>query len=93
MTYKTFGSKVSPDDITNIMVDGSRNDSINSWKTIPNMITICRILGSPVIMMAIANDMKKTALFGCIIAGFSDWLDGYIAKNYDMKVNSLLLIS
>jgi cardiolipin synthase len=59
---------------------------MNSWKTIPNIITVCRILGSPFIMIAIANDMKKTALFGCIIAGFSDWLDGYIAKKYDMKV-------
>lgn len=25
------------------------------------------------------------ALSGCIVAAISDWLDGYIAKNYDMK--------
>lgn len=29
--------------------------------------------------------MKTAALCGCLAAGFSDWLDGYIAKNYNMS--------
>jgi cardiolipin synthase len=29
--------------------------------------------------------MKGIALGGCIISGFSDWLDGYIARTYDQK--------
>jgi cardiolipin synthase len=29
--------------------------------------------------------MKDLALFGCIFGAFTDWLDGYIAKNYNQK--------
>ena len=42
-----------------------------------------RIVASPLLVYAIANDMKEAALGGCLLAGFSDWLDGYIAKNYN----------
>jgi len=51
--------------------------------TIPNMITISRIAASPGLALAIVYDMKEVALVGCVVAGFSDWLDGYIAKNYN----------
>jgi len=51
--------------------------------TVPNMITISRIVASPCLAFAIVNDMKEVALIGCCVAGFSDWLDGYIAKNYN----------
>ena len=54
--------------------------------TLPNVITISRICGSPVLLYAIANDMKAVALVGCIAGGFSDWLDGYIAKNHNQMV-------
>jgi cardiolipin synthase len=54
-------------------------------RTIPNMISISRILCSPGLAVAIYYDMKGVALAGCVLAGFTDWLDGYLAKNYDMK--------
>ena len=47
------------------------------------MITIARIAASPGLALAIVYDMKEVALVGCVVAGFSDWLDGYIAKNYN----------
>jgi len=47
------------------------------------MITISRILASPGLAMAIVYDMKEIALGGCLLAAFSDWLDGFIAKNYN----------
>lgn len=53
--------------------------------TIPNAITTARILSSPVIGMAILYDMKMFALGGCLLSAFSDWLDGYIAKNYNQQ--------
>lgn len=53
--------------------------------TIPNIITTARILSSPIIGMAILYDMKMFALGGCVLSAFSDWLDGYIAKNYDQE--------
>ena len=39
--------------------------------------------GSPVLGLAIAYDYKTVAIAGCALAAFSDWLDGYIAKNYN----------
>ena len=48
--------------------------------TIPNAITISRIISSPALGIAIAYDMKVVALSGCLIFAFSDWLDGYLAK-------------
>jgi hypothetical protein len=36
--------------------------------------------------------MKDLALAGCILGAFSDWLDGYIAKNYNLKVPIYLLL-
>lgn len=60
----------------------SKRFSKELW-TVPNMITISRIVASPGLALAIAYDMKEVALVGCLVAGFSDWLDGYIAKNYN----------
>ena len=51
--------------------------------TIPNIITMSRIIASPGLAYAIVYDMKEVAMVGCLLAGFSDWLDGYIAKNYN----------
>lgn len=48
--------------------------------TIPNMITMSRIVCSPFLGYAVAIDLKGVALSGCIIFAFSDWLDGYLAK-------------
>lgn len=53
--------------------------------TIPNIITMSRIISSPLLSIAIAYDMKITALSGCIIFAFTDWLDGYLAKKLNQK--------
>lgn len=53
--------------------------------TLPNAITLSRILASPLLGLAIVYDMQTVALGGCALAAFSDWLDGYIAKNYNQK--------
>eukprot|EP00597_Dinobryon_sp_UTEXLB2267_P008996 CAMPEP_0170084762 /NCGR_PEP_ID=MMETSP0019_2-20121128/19854_1 /TAXON_ID=98059 /ORGANISM="Dinobryon sp., Strain UTEXLB2267" /LENGTH=185 /DNA_ID=CAMNT_0010300965 /DNA_START=165 /DNA_END=722 /DNA_ORIENTATION=+ len=39
-----------------------------------------RIVSSPLLGIAVANDMKVLALSGCVIFSFTDWLDGYLAK-------------
>ena len=53
--------------------------------TIPNMITVSRIIASPFLAFAIYEDKREIVLAGTLIAAFSDWLDGYIAKTYDQK--------
>ena len=55
--------------------------------TLPNIITISRICASPLLVYAIAHDMKTLALAGCVAGGASDWLDGYISKNYNQMVH------
>lgn len=52
-------------------------------QTIPNYITFARIFASPGLTYAVMNDMKMWALGGCIVFAVTDWLDGYIAKNYN----------
>lgn len=55
-----------------------------------NKITILRIILVPVFMalMLVNNDAcRMWALAIFIIASFSDWLDGYIARNYNQVSN------
>jgi cardiolipin synthase (CMP-forming) len=66
--------------------DTTEQEPLREIWTIPNIITISRIASSPLIAIAIASDMKEAALIGCTVGAFSDWLDGYIAKNYNQKV-------
>lgn len=58
------------------------NKEIN---TIPNLISFSRILASPLLAVTIAMDMKEAALTGCLVFGFTDWLDGYLAKKLNQK--------
>lgn len=62
-------------------------EKLNSSRiyTIPNIITMSRIAASPIISIMIVCDMKEEAFYLCILAAFSDWLDGYIAKNFDQS--------
>jgi len=52
-------------------------------KSIPNIITISRLASTPVLCYWIINDEPNLAIVGCLLAGISDVLDGYIAKNYN----------
>jgi cardiolipin synthase len=56
-----------------------------SWFNIPNSITLTRMVASPALAYFILYDMKGLALGGCMLAAFTDWLDGYIAKNHNQS--------
>lgn len=62
------------------------NDLVGSitkqMKSIPNVITTTRIASTPFISYLILNEQYQYAVGGCIAFGLTDWLDGYIAKNY-----------
>lgn len=64
----------------------TRDDHVRSilsqLRSVPNIITVSRIVSAPVLSYFIATDRFDLAISGCIIFGFSDWLDGYIARNY-----------
>jgi cardiolipin synthase len=57
------------------------------FTALPNAITIGRILLIPVIcwMLATGNaELRAVALLLYIIAAVSDWLDGYLARRFDL---------
>lgn len=52
--------------------------------TIPNLITIMRLLLTPAIVVMINSDSWIAAFLLFLVAGISDGVDGYIARRYDM---------
>ena len=53
--------------------------------TIPNLITILRLLLVPIVVVAI-NQGQWAAAFGVFaLAGISDGVDGFIARRFDMR--------
>ncbi|MGB3864065.1 MAG: CDP-alcohol phosphatidyltransferase family protein [Xanthobacteraceae bacterium] len=52
--------------------------------SIPNIITLARILLVPVIVWAIAAGQMKIAFGIFVIAGVSDAVDGFLAKRFNM---------
>src|ERR1700744_2761173 len=66
----------------------SRNQA-DSWETtelsIPNIITLGRIILVPVIIWAIASNQMEIAFATFIVAGVSDAIDGFLAKHFNMS--------
>lgn len=52
---------------------------MNIW-TIPNLLTVLRLLSVPVFAYLVLNDEIAWAFLVLFIASFSDWLDGYLAR-------------
>ncbi len=55
-----------------------------SLLSIPNLITLGRILLVPIVVWAILNDAMFTAFVLFLVAGVSDGVDGFLAKRFDM---------
>ncbi|TPX69561.1 hypothetical protein SpCBS45565_g02276 [Spizellomyces sp. 'palustris'] len=53
--------------------------------TIPNALTVGRLVLSPVIGYLIVSEQFTWALGTLIVAGLSDLVDGFIARRYNMK--------
>ena len=67
--------------------ENDRNNEIQRtvWdqiKSLPNIITLSRLASTPILCYWIINDEPNLAIAGCFLAGVSDVLDGYIAKNH-----------
>ncbi len=58
---------------------GSR-PTINVW-TIPNALSFLRLLGVPFFFwLIVAKEQDGLALIVLVVSGFTDWLDGYLAR-------------
>src|SRR4051794_18322824 len=54
-------------------------------RTIPNLITGCRIALTPLIVLAIVAGDCRRALILAAVAGASDGLDGFLARQFNWK--------
>jgi len=55
----------------------------DSYRNLPNLLTILRVLAIPVVMVLLAFPGKLTSIFGALcfaLAGATDVLDGFIAR-------------
>jgi cardiolipin synthase len=52
------------------------------YSSIPNFITLGRVLSVPVLFWLLLNDQQKLAFFVFLAAGISDAIDGYLAKRF-----------
>ena len=53
--------------------------------TTPNIITMSRIIASPLLVAAMVCDYKEVVVGGIVVFAFTDWLDGYIARKYNQQ--------
>ena len=63
-------------------VAGKRRVSVPN--SIPNIITLGRILLVPIIIWAIASEQMALAFAVFVVAGVSDAVDGFLAKRFNM---------
>jgi len=54
-----------------------------SWKALPNIITIARLIAVPVMVWLFLIDKMTITFWLFICAGISDAIDGYLAKRLD----------
>ena len=52
--------------------------------SIPNIITLGRIMLVPIIVWAIVSSQMEVAFAVFLIAGISDAVDGFLAKRFNM---------
>lgn len=53
--------------------------------TIPNLITIFRLLLVPAVIVLLLSDETKWALLCFVVAGVSDAVDGFIARHFNQR--------
>ncbi len=54
-------------------------------KNLPNLVTVARLLMTPLVVTMIISQQFLPAFLIFILAGVSDAIDGFIAKNFDLR--------
>ncbi|KAK6635805.1 hypothetical protein RUM44_001059 [Polyplax serrata] len=57
--------------------------------TIPNLICLARIGLSPLLGYLIVSEKFEYALTFMVVAGLSDWIDGWVARNYKSQCSKI----
>jgi phosphatidylglycerophosphate synthase len=58
---------------------------IHQLQSPPNIITSLRIMSTPIVSYFVLNGQYDLALYGCMAFAASDWLDGWVAREFNMK--------
>ncbi|TDH69947.1 hypothetical protein CCR75_005647 [Bremia lactucae] len=74
----------SKDNLTHDM-NITRNLSLRQVLNVPNVITMSRILATPYLAQLILQEDHVYAIGLLALAGFSDWLDGFLARTFNQE--------
>lgn len=58
-------------------------DLFKNWNTIPNWLSFARIIMVPIFAVLFLNDEIVWSVFVLFLSGFSDFIDGKIARKYN----------
>lgn len=62
------------------MDQGPPTTTSNEWLTIPNLLSLGRLLATPLMVWLILSERRLTATVLLAVMGITDFLDGYIAR-------------
>lgn len=75
-----------PDELTTAPVDATTHDDppgTDSWLTVPNAITLVRLLLIPVfVYLLFGRDDRAGAAVLLAVLGATDWVDGFLARRW-----------
>jgi cardiolipin synthase (CMP-forming) len=66
-------------------VTSNDTPKLNQLKALPNLISVTRLLMIPYLMWLIAHSHWIAAAFLAGVLGFSDFLDGYVARRFNKQ--------
>jgi CDP-diacylglycerol--glycerol-3-phosphate 3-phosphatidyltransferase len=66
------------------MATGTQTPASAAVFNLPNQLTVSRLLLAVVLFALMAWECYSTALVVFVVAAFTDWLDGYLARRYGM---------
>ncbi|GAB3549026.1 hypothetical protein GCM10027404_13940 [Arthrobacter tumbae] len=61
---------------------GQAAAELDTFWTVPNIITVVRFLGVPLFVMFIVRQEYAAAVITLVLLGSTDWIDGYIARRF-----------
>ncbi|WP_318533044.1 CDP-alcohol phosphatidyltransferase family protein [Arthrobacter vasquezii] len=61
---------------------GQATAELDTFWTVPNIITVVRFLGVPLFVMFIVQREYAAAVITLVLLGSTDWIDGYIARRF-----------
>lgn len=61
---------------------GETPAELDTFWTVPNIITVVRFLGVPLFVMFIVQREYAAAVITLVLLGSTDWVDGYVARKF-----------